>query len=105
MRKKIVFCIVLTAFISLSISSQTVDEISKNRVKLPNGWSVTPVGKLVPLGDLPLHTALSPSKKLAAVTNNGYGTQLIQLIDIKTGQVLDSSVIRKSWLGLTFSAD
>jgi YVTN family beta-propeller protein len=104
MRKNIIFCIVL-AFISLAIKSQTVDEIAKSRVTLPNGWSLTPVGKLVPLGDLPLNIAISPSKKLAAVTNNGYGTQLIQLIDIKTGKILDSSIIRKSWLGLTFSAD
>ena len=104
MRNNIVFCIVL-AFVSLTIKSQTADEIAKNRVTLPNGWSLTPVGKLVPLGDLPLNIAISPNKKLAAITNNGYGTQLIQLIDIKTGRIIDSSIIRKSWLGLTFSAD
>lgn len=74
-------------------------------VTLPNGWKLSPVGKLVPLGDLPLNIAVSPSKKLAAITNNGYGTQLIQLIDVEKEAILDSVVIGKSWVGLTFSSD
>jgi YVTN family beta-propeller protein len=89
----------------LSVQSQTLNEIEKNRVVLPNGWKLTPVGKLLPIGDLPLNIALSPSKDLAAITNNGYGTQMIQLFDVKKGTILDSVVIRKSWLGLTFSSD
>ena len=72
---------------------------------LPNGWQLTPVGKIVPLGDLPLNIAVSPDKKLAAVTNNGQSTQSIQLIDIKKGIVTDSVIIDKSWLGLVFSDD
>jgi YVTN family beta-propeller protein len=87
------------------LQSQTLNEIEKNRVVLPNGWKLTPVGKLLPLGDLPLNIAVSPSKKLAAVTNNGYGVQKIQLFDLKKATMLDSVVIGKSWLGLTFSSD
>ncbi len=105
MGRILIFCFSLLALFSQILKSQKLDEIEKNRVRLPNGWSLTPVGKLLPLGDLPLNIAISPSKKLAAVTNNGYGTQLIHLIDLKTGAILDSSVLKKSWLGLTFSAD
>ena len=60
---------------------------------------------MLPLGDLPLNIAVSPDKKLAAVTNNGQSTQTIQLIDIKKGIVTDSVIIGKSWLGLAFSDD
>ena len=87
------------------IQAQIPDELSSRRVLLPNGWQLTPVGKILPLGDLPLNIAVSPDKKMAAVTNNGESTQTIQLIDVKKSIVTDSVVIGKSWLGLAFSDD
>ncbi len=55
------------------------------------------------MGDLPLNIALSPSKKLAAVTNNGQSDQSIELIDLENDAVVDSVPVGKSWLGLVFS--
>ncbi len=75
------------------------------QINLPNGWSLTPVGKSLPLGDLPLNIAVSATKKYIAVTNNGQSTQSIQLIDVQHEKILDSIEIAKSWLGLKFSAD
>src|SRR5579864_1805505 len=75
------------------------------KVMLPNGWSLTPAGHSLPLGDLPLNIAVSPSKRWLAVTNNGQSTQTLQLIDAMNEQIADSVVIPKSWLGLKFSAD
>jgi YVTN family beta-propeller protein len=103
--RHIIFCNIFIVAFSLTLQSQTLKEIESNRVSLPNGWHLTPVGKLLPLGDLPLNIALSPSKKLAAITNNGQSDQIIQLIDIDKEAILDSVIIGKSWLGLTFSAD
>ena len=77
----------------------------QNRVTLPNGWSLTPVGKSLQLGAVPLNIAVSPSKKYIAITNNGQSTQSLQLIDVKNEIRLDSIDIPKSWLGLKFSAD
>jgi len=92
--------------ITLTIQVQPQNpEIDSRRVSLPNGWQLTPVGKIVALGDLPLNIAVSPDKKLAAVTNNGHSSQTIHLIDIKKGVVTDSVIIGKSWLGLVFSDD
>ena len=91
--------------LTLTLTAQTVKEIESHRVSLPNGWKLTPVGKLLPLGDLPLNIAVSPSKKLAAITNNGQSVQTIQLVDIEHEVILDSVTIGKSWLGLTFSDD
>jgi YVTN family beta-propeller protein len=90
---------------SSTIQAQTLNEIEAHRVTLPNGWKLTPVGKLLPLGDLPLNIAIAPSEKIAAVTNNGQSVQSIQLIDLERQVILDSVIIGKSWLGLTFSAD
>ena len=81
------------------------EDTTAGRVQLPNGWSLTPLGRSVPLGDLPLNMVLSPSKKYLAVTNNGQGTQSVQLIDPTAGKVLSEVIIPKSWLGLAFSSD
>jgi len=75
------------------------------QIHLPNGWSLTPAGKSLPLGDLPLNIAVSSKKKYLAVTNNGQSTQSIQLIDVINHKVLSTVEIPKSWLGLKFSAD
>jgi len=75
------------------------------KVLLPNGWSLSPAGTSVQVGDLPLNMAVTKDGKLAAITNNGLSSQSIMLVDTKTGQVTSSVEIPKSWLGLAFSDD
>ena len=100
---------ILFAILALFTCSDSFSQSSKpavsSRVQLPNGWSLTPAGKSLPLGDLPLNIAVSANKKYMAVTNNGQSVQSIQLIDIKSEKILDSIVIARSWYGLKFSAD
>src|SRR5205814_4170335 len=74
-------------------------------VQLPNGWKLTPAGSGFALGDLPLNMEVSPSAKYIAITNNGQGTQSIELIDVQQQKKVDSVVIARSWYGLQFSAD
>ena len=99
------FFINILLLLVYQVNGQSLKEIESNRVSLPNGWKLSPVGKLLPLGDLPLNIAVSPSGKMLAVTNNGQSDQSIQLIDPEKMQLLDSVIIAKSWLGLTFSKD
>ena len=80
-------------------------KLTDGRVKLPNGWSLTPAGESLPLNDLPLNLVVSPSQKWLAVTNNGQSTQSITLIDVAKNQIADDVTIPKSWVGLAFSAD
>lgn len=72
---------------------------------MPNGWSVTPIGNSLRLGDLPLNIAVSPNKKWMAVTNNGQSTQSLQLIDVQKETIADTVIIPKSWYGLCFSSN
>ncbi|NDC77977.1 MAG: hypothetical protein EBZ67_08920, partial [Chitinophagia bacterium] len=74
-------------------------------VTLPNGWSLSPAGRSIPLGDLPLQMAVSPDKRRIAVTNNGQGVQSIQLIDIQGEKIMHSRIVDKAWYGLVFSPD
>ena len=93
--------LVLT-IICVGLTSQAQES---KKVMLPNGWTLSPAGKSLPLGDLPLNMAVSKSKKLMAITNNGQSTQSIQLINLVNNTILDNIKIEKSWLGIAFSAD
>lgn len=92
-------------FALLSSSFANAQPNIGNKVQLPNGWSLSPVGRSITLGDLPLNIAVSYNKKMLAVTNNGQSTQSIQLIDAASEKVLDNITIAKSWYGLTFSSN
>ena len=94
------YCLLCCCLWVLSATAQP-----SGRIKLPNGWSLTPAGQSLPLGDLPLHMAISPSGRLLAVTNNGVSEQSLQLIDLHTQKVLCTTPIPYAWLGLQFSAD
>lgn len=91
--------------IMIHMNSQSISQIEKDRILLPNGWSITPVGKSLPLGDLPLNIAVSSSEKLIAVTNNGQSDQSVFLVDAVNDRILDTIEIGKSWLGLAFARD
>jgi YVTN family beta-propeller protein len=110
MKNKKYTCLFLLVAVTCTLTSlpavaQRAGIAEIQRISLPNGWSLSPAGKTLMLGDLPLNIANAPSGKLAAVTNNGESDQSVQLIDIEKEAVVDSVPIGKSWLGLVFSND
>ncbi|MFA6087699.1 bifunctional YncE family protein/alkaline phosphatase family protein [Mucilaginibacter sp.] len=101
--KKALPVILLIGF-CFSAMAQTPGKIKQTgQVLLPNGWKLSPAGRSLPTGDLPLNMQLSTSGHLLAVTNNGQSTQSVQLIDPQTEKVLDTKELGKSWYGLVFS--
>lgn len=88
-----------------SEEEQAYQKLVAQRVKLPNGWSLTAPGRSLDLDDLPLNLVVSPSKKYLAVTNNGQSTQSITLIDADSERILDTVRVGKAYLGLAFSED
>lgn len=93
--------VLFNCFTLVALAQQADD----SKLTLPNGWSLSPAGRSIPLGDFPLNMAVSNSKQLMAVTNNGQSTQTIQLINPITEKILDEIIIGKSWYGLKFSKD
>jgi YVTN family beta-propeller protein len=102
MKKSILCCIILLQ--ALWVAAQSNNNTG-NKIQLPNGWKLSPAGKSLPLGDFPLNMAISKSKKLMAVTNNGQSKQSLQLIDLVNEKIADTITIDKSWLGIVFSPD
>ncbi|TSD67910.1 bifunctional YncE family protein/alkaline phosphatase family protein [Inquilinus sp. KBS0705] len=103
--KKLTLSIV-TLLATIQLFAQIPGKIQQtSQVLLPNGWKLSPAGRSLPLGDLPLNMQLSASGKLLAVTNNGQSTQSLQLIDPRSEKLLDEKELGKSWYGIAFSSD
>ncbi len=95
----------LSLLIIISGFTQSPSTIEPNKVLLPNGWTLSPAGRSLPLGDLPLNIAVSSSGRYIAITNNGQSTQSMQLIDVQHEKILDNIVVSTCWMGLKFSLD
>ena len=80
-------------------------QLAAKRVTLPNGWKLSPHGKSVSLGDLPLNLAVSPNKVYIVATNNGQSIQSLQLFNVTKKEIVDSKEIPKSWYGLKIASD
>lgn len=106
MSRKINYCINLLIFLFLSSPIIAQSTFIPKTVELPNGWSLSPAGRALKLSsDLPLNIAISPSKKYAAITDNGNGVQGIELINISNKKLLSFTKIHSAWVGLEFSND
>lgn len=74
-------------------------------ILLPNGWSLRPVGKQIPLGDFPVNMALHPRLPLAAILHSGYGQHEIIVVDWNTKKLVARTPIEETFYGLAFSAN
>ena len=104
MRKMMFWATCITGML-LTVMTPVMQAQQAEPVTLPNGWKLTPAGKQLPLGDLPLNMAVSPDQRWLAVTNNGYGRQCVQLFDTKREVKTADETIRTSWYGLCFSSN
>jgi len=67
---------------------------------LPNGWTVTPAGEQIPVGDFPIAIALHPSGSHLFVLHSGNGPQSLDAIELSTREIVSRIVVDKAWLGL-----
>jgi Phosphoesterase family/Lactonase, 7-bladed beta-propeller len=113
------FCsVVLTLCMSVTVGAQEIDkdeQPAKRRitlpgveadggVRLPNSWSIKPVGKQIELGDFPISIALHPSGKWAAILHAGYGDHEIIIVDLtrKKERIKSRVVIEQTFGGISF---
>ena len=80
----------------------TPGQTSDGRVRLPNGWFLSPAGKQVKVGDFPMGLAISPDGRLAAVTHSGWHAKGIDLVDLERGTHVQNVKLAETWLGVTF---
>ncbi|MFC5648040.1 bifunctional YncE family protein/alkaline phosphatase family protein [Paenibacillus solisilvae] len=81
---------------------------SDNTGVTPHGWFLSPAGKQLTLGDFPMGAAISPDHRFMVVSNDGQGTQALQVVDIaqqKVMQTIPYTSPETLFLGVVFSPD
>ncbi len=74
----------------------------KGYTLLPNGWRLTPTGKQVPVGELPLSMVVTRNGQYAITSNSGMGINSLSVVDLKTLKEVQRYVVSNTWVGLTF---
>jgi YVTN family beta-propeller protein len=72
---------------------------------LPNGWSLRPAGKQIPLGDFPVNLALHPNGRWLAILHAGAGDHEIAIVDLKKQKIVSRVIIDQAFYGLCFTPD
>jgi YVTN family beta-propeller protein len=74
----------------------------------PHHWMLTPAGQQQTLGDFPMGGAISPDHRYMIVTNDGQGTQSLQVVDLQSEKVVQTLPYKSPeslYLGVAFSPD
>ena len=74
-----------------------------SHILLPNGWSLTPQGTQIAMGDFPVNIQFDPTGKFAAVLHCGYGDHEIRIVSLETKNVVSTAKIEQGFYGLSFS--
>ena len=72
---------------------------------LPNGWRLSPAGKHLKVGDLPLNVLQTPDSRYLIVTSNGLAKPSFAVIDVASWTVKNTMTLDQAWLGLAWSPD
>ena len=79
--------------------------LPSGEIQLPNGRMLTPTGLQAPVASYPFALAVVPGGSRLVVASTGAADQSLQLLDAKTGKLVHSVPVRRSWLGLALSLD
>jgi DNA-binding beta-propeller fold protein YncE len=96
----------LTALaLALAASAAEIPGTRREVTLLPNGWRLSPAGRHLTLGDLPLAMVLSADGRFLVVTNDGYERPTLSVVDLARHVVRQTLTVDNAWLGLAFSPD
>src|SRR5262249_53123775 len=99
-----VFCFLFSDVLVAVARADDNPPIARSHL-LPNGWTVSPAGKQVPLTDLPLNILPLPDNQHVLVTTNGYNQHELSVVDLSKEKCLTSVTVKQSWFGLVMSPD
>src|SRR5438552_8936811 len=82
---------------------EQVGPLASGGFLLNSGWRIRPAGNQVPVGTMPMSTALSADGKFLLALNGGYNPPSISVVDIAAEKEIAHVQVPDGWLGLTFS--
>lgn len=72
---------------------------------LPNGWTLTPIGKQIQTEDQILNLVLSPDGKVAVALTCGFNPHGLVVIDTQTEEAIQRIPQKTAWLGMAWHPD
>src|SRR5271169_3496788 len=72
---------------------------------LPTGARLDAVGDAIDLGSMPLAMAIAPGADKLAVVLSGWREQGVQIVDLKSRQVVQTLIQPAAFFGMGFSRD
>src|SRR5437868_11126567 len=104
---KLILLILLLSMAVLLVSQpaprEQVGPLPSGGFLLNSGWRIQPAGIQVPVGTLPMSSALSADGKYLLVLNGGYNPPTISVLDVAAEKEIARVPVPDAWLGLTFS--
>ena len=80
--------------------------IPQTKITIPNlGITLSPVGRLTKVGNLPTGGAVTPDGKQYWAVDSGFGLNDIKIVDISSGAVLQTLPLPGAYGGMVFSPD
>jgi YVTN family beta-propeller protein len=95
----------LVALPQPSGSAQRPGKESRGVTLLPNGWRISPAGKHITVGDLPLAMVESPDGRHVIVSTNGWSKPVLTVVDPRNLYVRSRLTVDHAWLGLAWAPD
>lgn len=86
-------------------SMALVEEAKSRAYKLPNGWSISPLGKGFETGDLVMNIVNTPDGKYMIALNSGAQEHALTVFDPVTAEVVERVPLKTSWMGLAWNRD
>lgn len=75
------------------------------RILLPNGWTIAPAGRHLPVGDFPLSMVMAPDGRRLIISNNGWTKPSLTIVDTAQSAVTSRIPMEHAWLGLAWHPD
>ncbi|MCC6697730.1 MAG: glutaminyl-peptide cyclotransferase [Candidatus Hydrogenedentes bacterium] len=101
---RIIHLAVLVASLSLCGSAQ-IPGPSDGHYLLPNGWSISPIGKSVPTEDLLLNLSPAPDGRAVVALHCGYNDHGLVVLDALTDEAVQRIPLPTAWFGLAWHPD
>ncbi|MDP4157418.1 MAG: bifunctional YncE family protein/alkaline phosphatase family protein, partial [Bacillota bacterium] len=112
MRRKVAAALLATTLVgsgtALAYSLNTAGPRPDGTGVTPHGWTLTPAGKQITLGDFPMGGSISPDHRYLVVSNDGQGTQSLQVVDLQNQKVVQTIPYTNGeglYYGTAFSPD
>ncbi|HUX61935.1 MAG TPA: hypothetical protein VMV32_11535, partial [Ignavibacteriaceae bacterium] len=100
--KMILYIIILIGIAHSNSFSQneTLPGKYKNYTLLHNGWKLTPAGRQVSIGPLPLNIVVTKDGKYAITSNSGMGENSLSVVNLKSAKEVQRVILSNTWYGL-----